>query len=231
MEALRLYTCPVPKMRLGRDNDGGYVIANLPGGYDLLLAGGVADDVSFEQAFVSQYAVPCYAFDGTVASLPVSDPSIYFVHQNIDSTTLEPYMDGKKDVFLKLDIEGHEFNVLPAVPLQRVKQLVVEVHSPADISMHPNYYKGLHDITNATMFSMLHTLAQTHTLIHFHANNGCALQSIDGVFLPHVFELTYVRNEYVPIRLPNTEVLPTSLDMRNIVYRPDYILSGYPYCH
>jgi len=154
---------------------------------------------------------------------------VQFVRQNLDAGTLLPYMEGHTNVFLKLDIEGWEFRVLPSVPLERVKQLVVEIHSPADIALHPTYYKGLQDITNDSMWTLLHQLDATHTLVHFHANNGCLLQQLEGCVLPHVFELTYVRNEYVPERVLNIEPLPTPLDMRNVVYKQDYQLYGFPY--
>ena len=113
--------------------------------------------------------------------------------------------------------------------MEKIKQLVVEIHSPADIHLYPNYFTGLSDITNDIMFSMLNDINKTHTLIHFHANNGCNMQHIDNIQLPHVFELTYLRNDLVIDKKRNTIPLPTPIDMRNIPSKPDYSLSGFPY--
>ena len=79
------------------------------------------------------------------------------------------------------------------------------------------------------MFELFCKLNDTHTLVHFHANNGCKIQQIDGIRLPHVFELTYIRNDFVTKKMKNTEPLPTILDMRNVVDIDDYILEGFPY--
>jgi len=53
MENLILYNTPFSKQRIGKHNDGGYVIINLPGEYDLFISGGIANDISFEKALLS----------------------------------------------------------------------------------------------------------------------------------------------------------------------------------
>jgi hypothetical protein len=79
------------------------------------------------------------------------------------------------------------------------------------------------------MFDLLNKINKTHTLVHFHANNGCKIQMVEGILLPHVYELTFIRNEFVPEKVRNTDALPTKLDMRNIKEKPDYFLFGHPY--
>lgn len=235
-----LYKSPFTKRRIGKANDGGYVIVDLPGNYDLFLAGGIANDISFEDQFLDVYPnTTCYAFDGTVQSLPKTSKNIQFVKKNLginnnDSVTnLDQYMNGKNDIFMKIDIEGHEFRILPDIIekklISKVKQLIVEIHSPGDIRAFPDYFNGLGDITNDYMFNLIKKLNNTHTIVHFHANNGCRMQVIDGIHLPHVFELTFIRNDYVEEKIRNTEQLPTKLDMPNIPSKPDYSLNGYPY--
>ena len=237
MEIFTVYQCPHPKFRVGRDNDGGYVIASLPGHYDLCLAGGVLDDISFEEHFVTIYPVDCYAFDGTVDS--IATKHVNFVKKNLaaettDTTTnLQEYMVNASNIFLKLDIEGHEFRVIPALikngDIHKVKQLVLEIHTPADIQLAPHYYHGLADITNETMFSMMKELSATHTIVHFHANNAPPMQRIHGVDVPHVFELTLIRNDYVAQRRLNPDPFPTRLDMKNMPGKPEYYFAGFPY--
>ena len=237
MENFTVYQCPYPKFRVGRNNDGGYVIASLPGHYDLCLAGGVLDDISFEEHFVTIYPVDCYAFDGTVDS--IATKHVNFVKKNLaaettDTTTnLQEYMVNASNIFLKLDIEGHEFRVIPALikngDIHKVKQLVLEIHTPADIQLAPHYYHGLADITNETMFSMMKELSATHTIVHFHANNAPPMQRIHGVDVPHVFELTLIRNDYVAQRRLNPDPFPTRLDMKNMPGKPEYYFAGFPY--
>jgi len=71
------------------------------------------------------------------------------------------------------------------------------------------------------MFSLLNN---THTFIHFHANNGCLMQTIDGIKLPHVFELTYIRNDFIVNKIRNTQPLPTPIDIINVLNKPDFFL-------
>jgi hypothetical protein len=237
MENFTVYQCPHPKFRVGRNNDGGYVIASLPGHYDLCLAGGVLDDISFEEHFVTIYPVDCYAFDGTVDT--IATKHVNFVKKNLaaetteTTTNLQEYMVDASNIFLKLDIEGHEFRVLPALikngDIHKVKQLVLEIHTPADIQLAPHYYHGLADITNETMFSMMKELSVTHTIVHFHANNAPPMQRIHGVDVPHVFELTLIRNDYVAQRRLNPDPFPTRLDMKNMPGKPEYYFAGFPY--
>jgi Methyltransferase FkbM domain len=237
MEGFLVYQCPYPKQRLGKPNDGGYVIASLPGQYDLCLSGGVLDDISFEEHFVTLYPTTCYAFDGTVDSIPTKN--VHFVKKNVaaettsTTTNFQEYMVGKENVFLKMDIEGHEFRILPAMiqngDIRKVKQLIMEIHTPADIKLAPHYYKGLQDITNETMFQLMKQLSQTHTIVHFHANNAPPMQRIDNIDVPHVFELTLIRNDYIPHKIRNTETFPTRLDMKNWQHKPEYYFSGFPY--
>jgi len=135
---------------------------------------------------------------------------------------------------MKIDIEGHEFRIMPTIIennlMNKIKQLVIEIHSPADIQLFPDYFKGLSDINNDKMFDLFNKFNKTHTLVHFHANNGCKITKIDGIDVPHVFELTYIRNDYVTEIIRNIEPLPTVLDMKNSLSKPDYILKGFPYC-
>jgi hypothetical protein len=81
---------------------------------------------------------------------------------------------------------------------------------------------------------MFENINRTHTLIHFHGNNVCDISNFgyfDGIPLPTVFELTYIRNDFVSEKVLNTESFPQSIDMRNIDYKPEFIFNMFPYCN
>ena len=239
MEALTIFSVQIPKRRIGKPYDGGYVIYDLSGGYDCLISGGISDDISFEQSFLSLQPspIPCYAFDGTISALPATDSRIQFIKKNLGASdtnattnlrsTIEPYAD----VFMKIDIEGHEFRLFPSLDglLHKVKQLVLEIHSPADIHLYPSYFNGLSDIKNEGMFSTLSMINKTHTLVHVHPNNGCATHLLDGHLMPNVFECTYIRNNLIQNKVRSKESIPTSLDMPNQKDKPVQVFSGFPF--
>jgi hypothetical protein len=239
MENLLLYTVPLEKERIGKPFDGGYVIYTLPGSYDICISGGIAKDISFEQAIVNKFpSTPLIAFDGTITKLPEDDYRIYFVKKNLGKenkeglTNLHKEIEPFSNIFMKIDIEGHEFRLFPTFSdeqMNKIKQLVIEIHTPGDIQLHPEYFTGLSDITNETMFSLFKKINKTHTLVHLHPNNGCETYLIDGIRFPNVFECTFIRNEYVTSKTPNTESLPLSIDMPNIPQLPVVTFDSYPF--
>ena len=117
---LTCYKSPFPKLRLGKDFDGGYIIADLPNvNYNIILAGGIACDISFEEDFIKKYPnVKCYAYDGTIKCLPKNNDKIKFINKNIGNlntkhlTNLHDIIDTNDDIFIKMDIEGAEFLAL-----------------------------------------------------------------------------------------------------------------------
>ena len=88
---LTIYQSPFPKRRIGRWTDGGYAIADIPGiKYDALFAGGICDDISFEEDFIKYQQevlnpIKVYAFDGTVDNIPETSlkDHFHFVKKNI----------------------------------------------------------------------------------------------------------------------------------------------------
>ena len=262
MEHLILYKSPYNKIRLGNNNDGGYVITELPGTYDLFISGGITDDINFEVGFLNKYIytnleLKCYAFDFMISNLSDIRISIDIDIDNIKSkiiyinkklgyenkntepinvTNLYDYMKDYNNIFMKIDIEGHEFRLLPSIiennNMEKIKQLVIEIHTPADIQLFPDYFKGLSDIKNNNMFELLNNINKTHTLIHFHANNGCKNQIIDNIEVPHVFECTYIRNDYyITEKIKNNIPLPMNIDMKNIHCKEDFYINYYPFCN
>jgi hypothetical protein len=65
---LTVYKSPYEKKRVGRANDGGYVLCDIPNiEYSILLAGGIECDISFEEDFLNKYPnTICNAYDGTI---------------------------------------------------------------------------------------------------------------------------------------------------------------------
>jgi hypothetical protein len=243
MDDFLVYKCQYEKKRIGKDNDGGYVIAELPGAYDILISGGISNDISFERQFLDMCPPihKCYAFDGTINGLPDSDERITFIKKNLGEhnteslCNLNDYLTQGSNIFMKIDIEGHEFRLFPAIlpeHFSNIKQLVLEIHTPADIQLYPDYFAGLGYIQNTHLIALLKLINKTHTLVHFHGNNGCKLQRFYNIIpLPHVFECTFIRNDFITEKVLNDEPFPTVLDMKNITHLPDFVFDHYPFCN
>jgi hypothetical protein len=225
---LTIYKSPFQKIRLGRDGDGGYVIADIPNiRYTLLLSGGINDDISFEEAFMKRYNnTNCYVFDNTISTLPKHEVSINFEKKNINgyvdetNTNLHDIIDANQGIFVKMDIEGGEYpwiRSLSSDHLNKFEQITMEFHAP--------FYYGIS--RGMEIFSKLN---KTHRLIHLHPNNIAGSRSYNGLIIPNTFEGTYLHKKYFKTVLLNTDLIPGPLDMKN-TDQPDIEISYPPFVH
>ncbi len=224
---LNLYVPPFPKTRIGKDYDGGYIIALLPyNSYSTILSAGVADDISFEEHFLKLYDnIPCLAFDGTISDIPSNHSNIYYIKKNISSentpntTNLNHFFNSYNNIFLKLDIEGHEFSWFLSQSnenMSKISQMVVEFHNPFQ-----SRYKDIFNKIN-----------ETHYLIHFHPNNACLLNYCNNTIIPVVFECTYLNKKYFSqTPLLNSDNLPCPIDMPNHIDYPILNIDYKPFVH
>ena len=208
---LTVYKSPFSKIRLGKDNDGGYIIADVPNvNYKTFLAGGIANDVSFEEHFIQKYSnVKCFAFDGTIDALPNVRRDITFIKKNIGFennehvTNIHDIIDVNESIFVKMDIEGGEIPWIKSLngeQMNKFEQIVMEFHFPFSYNEIDVFDK----------------INNSHYLIHFHGNNCCGVRIHNGVCIPNVFECTYLHKKYFT-NIPdlNTDVIPSVIDMKN----------------
>ena len=129
---LTVYQSPVPKIRLGKDNDGGYILADVTyPPHTILVSAGIGNDSSFEEAFIEKYSQNCFAFDGTITDL--LKPHIEFEKRNVGpsntdtTTTLQNLIQTHNSLVLKMDIEGGEIEWLKTIgnEIHKFQQIVI----------------------------------------------------------------------------------------------------------
>ena len=226
-----VYACPFPKQRVGQPYDGGKVIVRVPGVcYDALLAGGIGNDASFEEALLEVHPhLQCTAFDGTITDSPSAHPRFSLVRKNVGGvdtdavSSLRDLLSAHYRAFVKMDIEGAEYAWLTALTdahLSAMAQIVIELHSP---------------FSTPGAGAVLRRLNRTHVLLHLHPNNCCGSEVVDGVLVPSTFEATYVLRTLLPFGPPrlalSVDPIPSAIDMPNIDLRPDICLTGPPFVH
>lgn len=218
LDCLVVYDPVNEKVRYGRDMDGGYVVVS-GYEYDCLLTVGLADDMSFEQDFVKNNKnMPSFAFDGTVRHSEDLPKQIKFIQKNVDAVPGENTVDLTEharhynDIFLKFDIEGEEWNWLPAFKeyLPRCKQITFEAHAifPDGPPPGKHVYNGLYLKTQDgkrgfvtqeewmnNILRSLRLLANTHYLVHAHQNADAPYIYHNGNPYPSFLELTYIRKD------------------------------------
>jgi hypothetical protein len=234
---LTTYSYPA-KIRLGNKGDGGYVIADLSGSYDCYISAGVNNEESFSRDFIRHAQMDLansYAFDGTIDGYPYNyTADIHFVRKNISgentatTTNLKYLIQKYNDIFLKMDIEGGEYPWLASLSaddLAHFRQIVLEIHCPGN-----DEFGSTRDVKHAC----LKALANSHYIVHAHANNngtgwGQNREHPEGV--PTILELTYIRKDCVASEPPlNRVAFPIEgLDYKNAPYS-DMSLTRPPFC-
>jgi len=209
---------------LGKEYDGGYVIIDVPkANYDILISGGILDDISFEEHFIEKYKTRCVTFDGTIPELPKKNDKIHFIRKNIGSdntdatTNLHILINEHKNLFIKMDIEGGEIPWLKCLSDEQVnkfEQIVMEFHFPFSEKEKDTFDK----------------LNKHHVLVHFHANNCCGTRTHNGVVIPNVFECTYLHKKHFTSSPElNKESIPGPLDMKNLLKHDEIYINHPPF--
>lgn len=223
-----------PLVRLGNPlGDGGYVAADLFERTTALFSYGVGREVSFDRD-LAERGIDVHMFDHTVDGPPEAHDRFHFVREGVASAahlgpslgTLADHLAQRghlrsRHLVLKMDIEGHEWDVLDAAPervLAAFEQIVIEVH-------------GLNRLGDAVFRRRAHRvlarLRASFHVIHVHANNVRGLVSVAGLAVAPILEITYLRRDLADPR-DWTTVLPRELDAPN-VDRADHVLSFFPF--
>lgn len=233
-DLLTIYDCkgiegsPLEWKRLGRDNDGGYVVpvCTLEQS-DVLLGYGIFDDDSFEQHYISLTGKPAYGFDCT--TYLESKPKLTIVRECVTddpincplqpastfSQHVQRYGLTNKKIFVKMDIEGGEFNVVSDIVrhAHHITGITMEVHIDEDNTKKNASIKGI--------IRLLESFQKDFYLVHLHMNNCASVLQLDypsfSGGLTRAFEITFIHKSLVKNANPKPEFKgPTSLDQSNI---------------
>lgn len=214
-------------VRVGRKNDGGYVMVDDFKNRKIAYSIGIADDVSWDRDMAKR-GFEVYMYDHTIDGLPENNDKFHYFKTGLGSSAnlLDPSMktldrmlqdnghENERGMVLKVDIEGAEYDVFSEIDesvLNRFSQIVIEFHGLVQ-SEHEQKIKGA-----------LEKLNQTHQLVHLHPNNYGSYMLSGHKVLPELIEATYLlKTEY---KFEHKKMcFPTELDMINCIYLPDIIL-------
>ena len=97
--------------------------------------------------------------------------------------------------------------------LSRFSSMIIEFHN-----LQKLFEKDFLKMTSA-IFEKIYT---NFSICHVHPNNCCGIASLDGIDIPRVLEVTFIRNDLVDGLLNNKLVkLPHILDRKNIKTNED----------
>ncbi|MBK7614071.1 MAG: FkbM family methyltransferase [Vitreoscilla sp.] len=220
-----------PKIRLGNAYDGGYVVPAIALEADGVMSVGVGPDVSFDFA-LAQRGAKIVQFDHTVEKPPTDHPAFSFFKLGWGTRTegdLLSFDDmlakldalGSKRPLLKFDIEGAEYDVFSTVTpehLARFEVICCELHDFEKLGDEAFFAQAQH---------LLKMLNAGHVPVHLHANNYQSLLLVEGVPVPRVIELCFLRRDLDSFPNFSVDPIPGPLDRPNHPMRPDLCLNPF----
>ena len=208
-------------VRIGRDNDGGYLMWNDFSKKKIAYSIGINDDVSWDHDMAMR-GLSVYQYDHTIEDIPEHLEQFHFYQRGLGTVadadnpqlmTLPQMLEQnghlqEKGMILKIDIEGAEWEFLNDVEsavLEQFSQIVFEFHNLTNLKYEEK------------MKNALKKLNKTHQLIHIHPNNYGSYLLQGGKILPELIEGTYLlRTEYE--FMDRTHSFPVELDQINCPY-------------
>ena len=191
-------------IRLGKKNDGGYVVLKSSlNQYDQLLSFGIAGDISFEKTFQEKNNCHVNCFDPSIDSLPEDLKDSTFFKLGIDSRTHDEYINLEKalklskiklesKIFMKMDIEGFEWKILEDSGsfdlLKNFDQIVIELHIKYLIGKS-KFWLPLELIKR---YIILKRLRKHFYFYNINANNVCGYIHFPTFIFPNVVEVSMI---------------------------------------
>lgn len=228
VELLKPMDCGIELIRVGGDNDGGYLLPNDMAGIDYCFSAGVGGIASFELDCLGR-GIPSFLADYSVNGPPIELEGCEFTKKFIGAVNNDQFMTldqwvarcprGERDseLILQMDIEGAEYESLLATTnetLTKFRIMVVEFH----------HLESLRDQGFCrVVLSILEKIRGNFEVVHIHPNNSRRTRCISGMNIPEVFEATFLRRDRVRSLKPVTH-LPHPLDQPNQPQKADVTL-------
>ncbi|MBF0181019.1 MAG: hypothetical protein HQM03_13435 [Magnetococcales bacterium] len=239
------------KIRVGSNRDGGYVLPDDLEGIAGVISLGIGQNVAFD-AFFADRGVDVYQYDPTIDAPPRAHPRFHFqqvglgpadtppdqpvithtvgpdghwiqvpIHTRRLPTILADHgLEEQGDLILKMDIEAAEyaaFGVLTDLDLLNFRIITAELHHLTLLG-DPAFFQAANHLVSI--------LTRHHACVHLHANNCCNLIVVEGIPIPEVIEITFLRRDRSSFT-PSSEPIPSPLDFPNRLDRPDYVLTAF----
>jgi hypothetical protein len=212
-------------VRLGPKKDGGYVINNSAiSSSDILYTYGVGDNYEFEVEYFNLFKNKIVRmFDPTIGVLDTDNPSIHFYQDGLygryEGNTsfdehISKFQDENKKVFLKIDVEGSEYNFFKFVDINSFTNVTGMV-----VEFHELYYKDKLE----EFKKILSKILEKFDITHIHGNNFTAPLLLNNEFtFPSTPEISFLRKDLNPCKEYSTREYPLKdLDYKNAVDREE----------
>lgn len=201
-------------IRLGEENDGGYLIPNDLNNVELCFSAGIGDLAKFERDLQQKYNINSILADFNKINKNILPESSKFIKKKIsfelgeDNLNLNKFISSEKDIILKIDIEGDEYlNLInfDEKKFDNVRILIIELHDLRNLRSKFFYQ----------MFEkFLNKICEHFYICHLHPNNTSKIKKIGKYLIPDMIELTLINKRRINKKLLNYSNIPHPLDQK-----------------
>ena len=217
-------------VRIGGADDGGYLHPNNLKEISYCYSPGVSFTSNFEKELSDTYNIKSFMADASIDEPPVSGQNFEFIQKFLGTYTKDKFItlsdwisdsigEDQGNKILQMDIEGSEYDVLiyeDAKTLASFSTMIIEFH----------FLQKLFEKDFLKMFSAIfEKIYKNFSICHVHPNNCCGIAELDGIAIPRVIEVTFIRNDLVKKYSKNKEIiLPHRLDIKNVKENEDILM-------
>jgi len=217
LKMLLPYKTDFELIRLGDDNDGGYLIPDDLTNITKNYSAGIGNLTKFELDLEKLYSISSKMVDLNDVDPKLLPKKSEFRKKKIgissfgENLSINDWLKSEKgEIILKMDIEGDEYPVLSAITdenLNKIRILVLEIHDLRHLRNY-SFYKIFKQV-----FSRLNNFFY---VCHLHINNVSSIKKIGGYDIPDMLEITLIHKSRVKKFSNEFAILPNKLDQRTI---------------
>lgn len=211
-------------VRVGREHDGGYIMLDDFHAGDTAYSFGISNDVSWDKDMASR-GYDVFMYDHTIDGLLEENPRFHWSKlgiadghtqddrlKTLDELIAQNHHEYKRNMILKMDVEGAEWGFLEQVSSETLSQFG---------QMTFEFHNIINNENPERVLSAFRKINQTHQLVHIHANNNGNYISFGHKNFCSLLELTYVlRSKYSFVENYDVD-LPLSIDDVNVPLVPE----------
>lgn len=217
-------------IRIGGEGDGGYLLPDNLADIKYCFSPGVDYTARFERELSTNYDIKSFMADASVEASPIMDDNFDFVPKFLGARTHGTFItlsdwiadsvgEDPAPRILQMDIEGGEYDVLTfesSETLAQFSTMIIEFHGLKRL-FQPEFLR--------VFSAIFEKIYRNFSICHVHPNNCSGLATLNGVDVPRLLEITFVRNDVLPTFSKNEQVvLPHPLDCQNVDENDDIVL-------
>ena len=225
------YEVNIPLIRIGSENDGGYLLPNILDKLNYCFSPGVGNKSDFEKD-LEKFGIKSFLADKSVDKPATKLKNFQFDKINIHSfnslnkKNINDWIFSKinknqiDQSILQIDTDGFEYEMIFSLNeeiLSKIKILIIEFHGLEFIGNE--YFANI-------VSSTVEKIKEYHTVAHIHPNNCCGIHEVGGYKIPSVLEVTFINNNIFNTKY-EVSSLPNVLDNKNVKKNNDIKLREY----